>query len=542
MIKTNISSIFKMGRKITPADVTILYGSKSGNARFIAEETARYLKSQDTTIDLQNMKGFSPGKLATISNLFIVVSTHGEGEPPPSAVPFYEQLFTSDISLQHLSYSICALGDSDYEFFCQAGKNIEQKLNALGAQPLIERADCDTDFRDTALNWIQTSYNHFLKKSKPSKRPNKPTQQSTALPARKSRGLHTGIIESRHRLNPHSKDKIFHIVLTTSPEHVTYYPGDCISMVPMNPGIMVDELLHLSHCQRNQTINYQGNNERLDDLLLSRLEITSLSGRTITKYYEVTRNQDLASILKKEERLKDYIQNNNLLNLIIDFPGKLCPDELVAVAGKIKPRYYSIASSQLVTPEQIHLTVKQISYQTQNKIYYGACSSHLSQFLKTRSEIQFRVIPNENFRLPKDPGRPIIMISSGTGIAPFIGFLQQRNLKSASQNWLIFGEKNQQSDFLYKEYLTKLKNTGILTHLDLAFSRDQNQKVYVQYKIKEKASDIRSWLNQGAVIYACGSVKMGKGVRTALDQLAENNVGSSFTNSLVERGQYFEDL
>jgi sulfite reductase (NADPH) flavoprotein alpha-component len=200
----------------------------------------------------------------------------------------------------------------------------------------------------------------------------------------------------------------------------------------MNPGIMVDDLLHFSQCQWNQTVNYHGNNKRLGNLLQTNLEITSLSDRTITKYYEVTRNQELASILKKEERLKDYIQNINLLNLIIYFPGKLCPDELVAVAGKIKPRYYSIASSHLVTPEKIHLTVKQSSYQTQSKTYYGACSSHLSQFLKTGSEIQFRVIPNENFRLPKNPGNPIILIASGTGITPFIGFLQQRNLKSAS--------------------------------------------------------------------------------------------------------------
>jgi sulfite reductase (NADPH) flavoprotein alpha-component len=432
MIKTNISSIFKMGRKTAPADVTILYGSKSGNARFVAEETARYLHSQNITTDVQNMKRFSPGKLATISNLFIIVSTHGEGDPPPAAAPFYEQLFTSEIPLQHLSYSLCALGDSDYEFFCQAGKNIEQHLNSLGAHPLVERADCDTDFRDAALNWIQTSYNHYQKKSNPSKRPNKSTQQSTVLTSGESGGLHTGIIESRHRLNPVSKNEIYHIVVATSSEHVTYYQGDCISVIPMNPGIMVDDLLHFSQCQWNQTVNYHGNNKRLGNLLQTNLEITSLSDRTITKYYEVTRNQELASILKKEERLKDYIQNNNLLNLIIDFPGKLCPDELVAVAGKIKPRYYSIASSHLVTPEKIHLTVKQSSYQTQSKTYYGACSSHLSQFLKTGSEIQFRVIPNENFRLPKNPGNPIILIASGTGITPFIGFLQQRNLKSAS--------------------------------------------------------------------------------------------------------------
>jgi sulfite reductase (NADPH) flavoprotein alpha-component len=542
MIKTKITSVFKTGRKIPPADVTILYGSKSGNAKFIAEETARYLRSQNITTDVQNMKRFTPEQLGSINFLFIVVSTHGEGAPPASAVSFYEQLMASDLSLRHLSYSICALGDSEYEFFCQAGKNIEQKLNALGAQPLAERADCDTEFRDTALHWIQTSYLHYLKRNNPKEVPIEPNQLSTPSPTGEKVQLYTGIIESRHRLNPDSKDEIYHIVVAASSENIKYHPGDCISVVPMNPGIMVDDLLHLSQFQWNQSVKYHEKNESLGDLLQSRLEITSLSQRSIREYNEVTCNQQLASLLKQKKRLKDYIRNNNLLNLLIDFPGKLSPDELVTVAGKIKPRYYSIASSQMVTPGQIHLTVKQISYQSQSKTYYGACSSHLSQFLKTGSEIQFRVIPNENFRLPHKTDRPIIMIASGTGIAPFIGFLQERNLSASTQNWLIFGEKNRKQNFLYGEYLTKLKKKGILAHLDLAFSRDQNQKVYVQDKIKEKTDDIKTWLNQGAAIYVCGSVKMGEGVRAAFNLLGEKPEDASFTNNLEEQERYFEDL
>ena len=542
MIKTKITSLFQMGQKNAPADVTILYGSKSGNARFVAEETARYLSSQNITTDVQNMKRFTPEKMSSINYLFIVVSTHGEGDPPPSAVSFYEQLMASDLSLRHLSYSICALGDSEYEFFCQAGKNIEQKMNALGAQPLVERVDCDTEFRDTALHWIQSSYLHYLKRNNPKEVPIEPNQLSTVSPTRKKVQLHKGRIESRHRLNPHSQDEIYHIVVSASSEVATYHPGDCISVVPMNPGIMVDDLLHLSQHQWNQLTSYKEKNERLGDLLQSKLEITSLSVGTIQKYCDVTHNRKLMPLLKQVEKLKEYIQNNNLLNLLADFPGKLSPDELVAVAGKIKPRYYSIASSHKVTPRQIHLTVKQISYQTQSKTYYGACSSHLSQFLKTGSEIQFRVIPNENFRLPHKTDRPIIMIASGTGIAPFIGFLQERNLSASTKNWLIFGEKNRKQDFLYGEYLTNLKKKGILSHLDLAFSRDQNQKVYVQDKIKEKTDDIKTWLKQGAAIYVCGSVKMGEGVRAAFNLLGEKPEDASFTNNLEAQGRYYEDL
>ena len=246
--------------------------------------------------------------------------------------------------------------------------------------------------------------------------------------------------------------------------------------------------------------------------------------------------------MENEDKCQEYIKNNDLLDLITDFPNGIHVEELINIPNKIRPRYYSIASSQQKTPRELHLTVKQIRFHQKKRIYYGACSNHLS-WLRKGEKLPFKLIPNEGFRLPSDSNVPVVMIGAGTGIAPFIGFLHHRSINGTNKNWLIFGEKNKDSDFLYNQQIMKWKDQGLLQGLDMAFSRDPS-KQYVQDKIRENADLLAEWIKDGARIYVCGSLNMGAGVKQALEDLRLNDHdrSSTVTDWLKARGQYFEDL
>ncbi|WP_016778350.1 diflavin oxidoreductase [Anaerophaga thermohalophila] len=568
MIKKTLLRIFNIRNEIPEVEITILYGTKSGNSAFIAKEAAKYFKMQGVETKVENLSKYQVAQLATESTVFIVISTHGEGNPPPGASSFFNELIATDISIDHLDYAVCALGDSGYQFFCQAGKTIDQRFSALGANPLLSRVDCDVNFREVAASWIKNAYLQYkVKKTKIHSAPaaitscSCPGSSSTeaigqskidectdiTTPTLKN-NTHQGIIKHRFRLNPDSSSGIYHIVIDIDPGKTKYTPGDSISVIPGNPAPLIDKILYQLNVSWNHPVTFKRHNVAFGELLQTKLEITTLHRESIKRYAEATKNVKLKSLSENEVKITEYLKNKDMLDLITDFPARLSPEEIINIPEEMRPRHYSVASSQCKTPGELHLTVKQIGYSNKKRTYYGACSTYLTSWLKTGSEVQFKLAPNENFRLPSGSGIPVIMIAAGTGIAPFISFLHHRSVTNATKNWLIFGEKTRKSDFLYKNQLIEFERKGFLRHLDLAFSRDNKPKQYVQDKIIEKSTLLSEWIENGAHIYVCGSIKMGQGIKETLNQLPLSEIipnkkkPSNLIDYLRYKGQYFEDL
>ncbi|SFE13032.1 diflavin oxidoreductase [Thermophagus xiamenensis] len=566
MVKKLLSWLFKTADSLnenqpTDTEITILYGSHSGNSEFIARETARYFKMQGIEAGIKNMAHYTVSQLSSENTILIVVSTYGEGDPPPGTESFFKELEYTNMSLRHLQYSVCALGDSDYEHFCQAGKIVDQKLKELGAVPLLARKDCDLNFRDTATDWIKNVHRLYIKNkhshnyqqddciktgtsveisdlSTPLN--NHIKKQNPAV------SIHSAHIINKVLLNPGSSSEIYHIEAKIDPETTHYRPGDTISVIPRNPSPIVKSILNHFRISPDYEVPFKGELSTAGELLQTQLEITTLSKNTIKAYANATNHKALKALLENENKLNYYIKQHDLFDLITDFPNGLKIEDFINIPEKIRPRYYSIASSQEKNPHELHLTVKQIRFHQRKRVYYGACSNHLS-WLKKGEKFPFKLVPNEGFRLPSDPKIPVIMIGAGTGIAPFIGFLHHRSINNTNKNWLIFGEKTKNSDFLYNKQIIEWKRQGLLQHLDMAFSREPSTRQYVQDKILEKADLMVQWINEGARIYVCGSVRMGEGVKQAINHLPLNkpkdiNRSSTILELLKYQGQYYEDL
>jgi sulfite reductase (NADPH) flavoprotein alpha-component len=542
MFKTAIHKLFTGSKKLNAqswSEVTVLYGGKSGNSEFVAKETGRHFLEHGMKTVVLNMSKYNIDRLSEEKLLLIVVSTHGEGEPPPAAAGFYRKLMSRSINLSHLEYAVCALGDSSYEFFCQTGKDIDKRLEELGALRLYQRMDCDVNFEETAGNWISAVLKQRLSL--------KGTEE-IKIEASGHIQYHEAIIKQKYAINEGSSDPVFHLILKVDPGQVTYLPGDNIGILPLNPPELVQEIIRFLNFSTDQPVTIEGEEIKLADLLGSRFEITTLSKDMLIKYQELTGDELLDDLIKNEQELYSYYHNRDLLDLLHDFRGTFTPEDLISALHPLRPRYYSIASSQSVSPEEIHLTVKLVKFDLASRIRQGACSTYLINGLDRGAVIRFHLVPAKQFRLPKSNNIPLILIAAGTGIAPFRAFLQERALSSSGQIWLIFGEKHEKYDFLYKKELQSWYEQKIITKLDFAFSRDHVQKKYVQNVITEKRKEFLAWLDAGASFYVCGSVKMGKGVRQAINCLFETPLqtslfgSSQFIDQLIEQGRYFEDL
>jgi len=534
VFKTAIHKLFARGSTSEGSGVTILYGGKSGNAAFVAKETGKHVQKHGITAAVINMSKYDIRKLVGEKRLLVVVSTHGEGDPPPAAAAFYNKLFAADFDLTHLQFSVCALGDSSYEFFCQTGKNIDQRLNELGAHRFFQRVDCDAEFEQAAAGWIKGVLSQQLTAK---------TERPIQIQASPETEWHEAEIKEKYRVNEGSADEIFHVVLQIDPGLVSYLPGDSIGIKPHNPPELVHAVLERLNCPYDKILVTDGKPQRLGDLLRFCYEITTLSRDVIQRYRQIS-NHDWP---EHDPDMRAYITRHDLLDLLCDFPCSVGPEVFLSVLRRMKPRYYSIASSQLACPDELHLTVKQVRYNLKGRNRYGACSTYLGQWLKAGTRVKFSLVPSARFRLPGKEV-PVILIAAGTGIAPFRAFLQERAITGNGRCWLIFGEKNRKHDFLYHMELNHWLDQGILTKIDVAFSRDEKQKIYVQHRILENGNEFLEWLKKGAVVYVCGSLKMGACVRIIIKSLYVNkmnasaNESESFLQELIHEGRYCEDL
>ena len=500
----------------------VLYGTESGNSEKLADRTAKEAKKKGISAVVKNMADVKAADLAKHQNLMVVVSTWGDGEPPDGATAFYKEFMASEKKLPDLRFSVCALGDTSYEKFCQTGKDIDAKLEALGAQRVAPRVDCDVDYEDAFTDWLKATLGAFA----PTAAAVIEAPAAVAAPAAASYGLKNPfpaeVLENILLNGKGSAKETVHVELSLAGSGLSYEPGDALAVIPFNADDVVADLLKAAKLTGKEEIDTKVTGKKsLAQALREDLDITGLSRSVLTKLNEAVPNAQLAAMLEEgaKEQLKEYTYGREIIDAIQDFaPQGLPAQTLASILRKLPPRLYSIASSPLAHPDEVHLTVAAVRYQAHGRARKGVASTYLADTAHTGQSVKVYTHTNKNFRLPESGDTPIIMVGPGTGIAPFRAFVEHRaELGHKGQNWLFFGDQRYMFDFLYQlEWQEHLKN-GTLSRLDVAFSRDQPEKIYVQQRMREKSRDLYDWLQNGAHFYVCGDAsRMAHDVHEAL--------------------------
>lgn len=541
------------GESITK-EVTILYGSQTGNAKELAKRAEKKLESSGFTIKVLSMSDFKPNQLKKIHNLLVVVSTHGEGDPPDSALTFFEYLHSKRApKLNELHFSVLALGDSSYEFFCKTGKDFDQRLEELGGIRLYPRFDCDVDFDEPADEWIRGVLSHLKDATgQESMFEAAATLQTAETVYSRTNPFQAELLENINLNGRGSNKETRHLELSLEGAGLSFEPGDSLGIYPQNDPELVEQILNELEWDSETTVTVkQGDVRTLKDALLSFYEITVLTKPLLEKVGQLLSDKEQQEHLENEEKVKGYIEGRDLLDLIRDFGswGKSA-QEFVSVLRKIPVRLYSIASSLTAYPDEVHLTIGAVRYEAHDRGRNGVCSILAAERLKPGDSLPIFIQHNENFKLPKDPEAPIIMVGPGTGIAPFRSFLQEREeIGAEGRSWLFFGDQHFVTDFLYQIEWQKWLKSGVLTKMDVAFSRDGDNKVYVQHRMLEHSRELFEWLEEGAYFYVCGDEKnMAHDVHRTLIEIIKMEGGMSceqaeeYVASLQQQRRYQRDV
>jgi sulfite reductase (NADPH) flavoprotein alpha-component len=519
--------------------LTILFGSQTGSAEQLAKKISGEAEKRGYAPAVLPMNDFAKIDLQRALRLLIVTSTWGEGDPPDNAVSFWQYLNSETApKLDHLNFSVLALGDSSYSDFCGAGKKFDARLEELGAKRFCPRTDCDKDFESTANAWIETLWPALktitgegsAKPNGENLNPPAAISLSESLNGKTQSGIFTRTnpfparLISNKKLNDGTKETR-HFEISLEGSGLTYEAGDSLGVVPSNCSDLVSQIIQKLGCDGEaEVVNGSGNKTSLRAALQRDCEIHKISPQLLKIGSE--RNQGLRALLQPENKsqLDEYLSGRDALDLLTDFPAKFSPPEFIASLRKLSPRLYSIASSPKAHPSEIHLTVAIVRRETHGRVRKGICSTFLAERILEKTAVPIFVQSTSHFRLPKNPDVPVIMVGPGTGIAPFRAFLQERVAAGArGRNWLFFGHQHAATDFFYRDELLAAHQKGILTRLDTAFSRDQAEKIYVQHRLMENAKEVWSWLNEGAHFYVCGDAsRMAKDVDTTLHAIAES--------------------
>ncbi|OBA02737.1 sulfite reductase [NADPH] flavoprotein, alpha-component [Bacillus subtilis] len=511
-------------------EVTVLYGSQTGNAQGLAENAGKQLEQRGFQVTVSSMSDFKPNQLKKVNNLLIVVSTHGEGDPPDNALSFHEFLHGRRApKLEDLRFSVLALGDSSYEFFCQTGKEFDQRLEELGGKRISPRVDCDLDYDEPAAEWLESVLEGLSEAGGGSAAP-APAAAPQAGESSYSRTnpFRAEVLENLNLNGRGSNKETRHVELSLEGSGLTYEPGDSLGVYPENDPELVDQLLKEMNWDPEEivTLNKQGDVRPLKEALVSYYEITVLTKPLLEQAAQLTGSNELRELLApgNEGNVKAYIAGRDLLDLIRDYgPFSVSAQEFVSILRKMPARLYSIASSLSANPDEVHLTIGAVRYDAHGRERKGVCSILCAERLQPGDTLPVYVQHNQNFKLPKDPETPIIMVGPGTGVAPFRSFMQEREEAGAEgKAWMFFGDQHFVTDFLYQTEWQNWIKDGVLTKMDVAFSRDTEEKVYVQHRMLEQSADLFEWLQEGAAVYICGDEKhMAHDVHNTLLEIIE---------------------
>ena len=577
-----LAGVFATTQQTVAADpppslkIAVLYATQSGTAEGLARKVAKELKSRGHIASLASLEGYTPAALAEERYAILIASTYGDGDAPDSAGPFYEKLCVEHFPrYQDLTYAVLALGDSHYEHFCKFGADLDHKLASLGAVRLLDRVDCDVDLDEAFAGWKQALFVRLTEvvATRPARNgpPSPPALPSTthgasvvtggAASARGPAGTPTrenpflAPLVEKHPLTGSGSSKLtMHMAFSITDADLKYEAGDACGVIPQNDHALVGEIIHALNFSPQAPVQLpKAGTTSLADALTNQLQVTRLTRKMIEAYATIGNCRDLFTLLAPEQQahLEKYTWDRGLVDLIHDYPGVLhSPADLVAMLPKLSPRLYSISSSPVAHAGEIHATIAVVRYRSHNRERGGVCSTLLADRTATGERRPIYIQPNKKFRLPRNPYAPMVMIGPGTGIAPFRAFLHERRaLGAKGKNWLFFGERSAATDFLYRDELEHMLADGYLTQLDTAFSRDQEQKIYVQDRMMEHAAQLWGWLKDGASLYVCGDAsRMAKDVHAALLTVVKAQSGMdhdaavAYIQTLKEEHRYHRDV
>jgi sulfite reductase (NADPH) flavoprotein alpha-component len=513
--------------------LTIVYGSQSGNGERIAVQAKAQAEARGLKVRVKPMDEYRPGDLRAEKKLLIVVSTQGEGEPPDNGKEFYEFLHGRKAGrLSGLRYAVLALGDSSYQHFCKTGRDFDARLQSLGAERIHPRADCDVDYDEAAARWIDGVLDALAsdaKRSEPQADRRVALAHAKVTPLYSKRNPFPATAVANINLSGHGSAKeVRHLELALEGSGLNYEPGDSVGILPANDPAGVAELIETLGLDASSAVDDGNETTTLQFALAHRYEITTLTRPLVERYAELSDAQVLRAMLADEagEALWTYLRGRHLIDLVTEFPVRgLAASDLLGMLRRLPPRLYSIASSLKANPGELHATVVAVRYESHGRQRHGVASTFVAQRIAEGDAVPIYIEANRNFKLPADPATPIIMVGPGTGVAPFRAFVQEREAIGATgRNWLFYGDQRFATDFLYqREWQQHLKD-GVLTRMDVAFSRDRTPKTYVQQRMRAQARELYAWLEDGAHFYVCGDAeRMARDVhQTLIDIVAEH--------------------
>jgi sulfite reductase (NADPH) flavoprotein alpha-component len=532
--KSSLSTNLVDTPNVTPKQITILYGTETGNSKRLATAFATKAKQYKIAAKVIGMDQYRLNDLSKEEYLLAVVSTHGEGEPPTAALPFYNHIHKNGFKLDKLKYSVLALGDMSYPLFCKTGEEVDEQLLKLGGSRISPLQKCDVDYEADANTWFETVIKNL---QEPTIIPfAAPTLPLVTAPAKKGKQTFTGKISHAVNLNDKGSAKeTWHIEIEA--DYLEYQCGDSIGIIPENDSQIVTNIIAAVNADGNKSIEYKKEKVTIYELLKRKINIVNLTERLVQLYAAATGHTIAAG-------------KQDLLQLLKKYPVKNVSqfEDILVTLNAISPRLYTIASSPTAHKGEVHIVVVKDQYIKNDKIQFGLCSNYLSQ-IKINSTQQFFVQPNKNFRLPAQD-KNIIMVGPGTGIAAFRSFLAERDATGATgRNWLFYGDQHFTTDFLYQTEIQNWHETGVLNKICLAFSRDQKEKIYVQHKMQQQAKELFNWIEGGASFFICGKkYPMSIDVENMLLQIIKeqgnktDEEAKKYLHQLEQEGRYEKDV
>jgi sulfite reductase (NADPH) flavoprotein alpha-component len=510
------------------APLTILFGTESGNAEALADVARRAAGKLGFAARMLDMADATPAQIAGVQNLLVIASTWGEGDPPQRAIDFFAALMADDAPrLEGLRYSVLALGDRAYAKFCETGRLFDERFAALGATRVAERIECDLDYEAPAGTWINATLG-TLQAELGEPEAGAVIHVDFARPAAgtaawsRTRPFEAEVTERVRLSGSRSSSDTWHVELSLAGAGIEYEPGDSLGFVPVNDPRQVDAVLATTGLADNAPLRTK---------LLEQFDIATLTAPKFDEY--------AGGALSRQDGWQ-------IIDMLEAAPRKLSEEQLLSLLRPLAPRYYSIASSRKAVPDEAHLLIAAVRYATHGRERNGVASVDVAERRKAGDRLRVFLKPNAHFRLPTDPDRPVIMIGPGTGVAPFRAFMQERDAIGArGRNWLVFGHRNYTHDFLYQLEWQDLLKRGALTRLDVAFSRDQPEKRYVQHALWDARRELYAWVQDGAAIYVCGDANaMAKDVHGSLQRiLGEGGKdGIAALDALRREGRYLRDV
>jgi sulfite reductase (NADPH) flavoprotein alpha-component len=534
----------------TRRPLTILFATESGNAEGLAADAKKAAARQGFAATVTDMAEVTPADIARSRNLLVIASTWGEGSPPERATDFYNALMAEDAPrFDGVRFAVLALGDSAYVNFCETGKRLDARLAELGGERMAERIDCDLDYETPAAEWIGKTLDRLGEPGDDAKATSggDVIQLDTRRPGAYSRThpFEAEVAEIVNLNSSRSDKETLHVELSLAGSGLAYEPGDSLGIVPLNDPAMVEAVLKAARIDGGAAVE----GVPVGQLLAERYDITTLTRPVIEAYGRLTEDAKLQALVEGADLLP-YLTGRQIVDLLEDFPHALTADQLVSILRTLPPRLYSVASSLKAAPDEAHLLISAVRYESHGRLRQGVASTFVADHVAKGDRLKVYVKPNRHFRLPADTGRDVIMIGPGTGVAPFRAFLQERQAVGANgRNWLFFGDRRYVHDFLYQLDWQDFVKEGVLNRIDVAFSRDAAEKVYVQHRLWERRQDVFSWLEGGAHLYVCGDEKhMAKDVHATLLAIVADVGGRSeadadaYLAGLAKAGRYQRDV